>query len=113
MAHYIVRRADETEPVPCPCGWSRRLVTRHDTRVASLHLTHITDSEKHYHKRCTEYYYVVEGGGRIELDGDVVELRPGTAIVIPPGVAHRGRGDFKALIVAVPALEEDDELTCS
>ena len=30
------------------------------------------------------------------LDADVVDQRPGTAIVIPPRVAHRGGGDFKA-----------------
>jgi len=48
----------------------------------------------------------------MELDGDTVQLRPGTAIVIPPGVAHRGRGDFKALIVGVPAWEHTDQFFC-
>jgi len=109
---YIVRHIEDVEPVPCPCGWSTRLITRRDTPVANLHVTHIRDSRKHYHKDCTEYYYILEGSGTMELDGDTVQLRPGTAIVIPPGVAHRGRGDFKALIVGVPAWEHTDQFFC-
>jgi len=110
---YIVRHIEDVEPVPCPCGTSTRIITRDDTEVANLHVTHIVDSEKHYHKGCTEYYYILEGAGQMELDGDVVELRPGTAIVIPPGVAHRGWGDFKTLIVGIPAWEHTDEFFCT
>ena len=106
---YIVRHIEDVEPVPCPCGSSTRIITRKDTPVANLHVTVIRDSQKHYHKGCTEYYYILEGGGKMELDDDVVDLRPGTAIVIPPGVAHRGFGDFRALIVGVPAWEHTDE----
>ena len=107
-----VRHIEDVEPVPCPCGSSTRIITRQDTPVANLHVTHIQDSEKHYHKGCTEYYYILEGTGKVELDSDVVDLRPGTTIVIPPGVAHRGWGDFKALIVGVPAWEQTDEFFC-
>ena len=105
----IVRHIEDVKPVPCPCGSSTRIITRADTDVANLHVTHIRDSKKHYHKGCTEYYYILEGAGRMELDEDEVELRPGTAILIPPGVAHRGWGDFKALILGVPAWEHTDE----
>jgi len=109
---YIVRHIEDVEPVPCPCGSSTRIITRADTEVANLHVTHIRDSEKHYHKGCTEYYYILEGSGTMELGEDEVQLRPGTAIVIPPGLAHRGYGDFKALIVGVPAWEHTDEFFC-
>ena len=109
---YIVRHIEDVEPVPCPCGSSTRIITRADTEVANLHVTHIQDSEKHYHKGCTEYYYILEGSGTMELGEDEVQLRPGTAIVIPPGLAHRGYGDFKALIVGVPAWEHTDEFFC-
>jgi len=108
----IVRHIEDVEPVPCPCGSSTRLITRADTDVANLHVTHIRDSEKHYHKHCTEYYFILEGAGTMELDDEAVELRPGTAVMIPPGVAHRGSGDFRALIVGVPAWEHTDEFFC-
>jgi hypothetical protein len=40
---------------------------------------------------------------------DVVDLKPGVAIMIKPGIAHRGYGNFRALIIGIPALREDDE----
>jgi len=106
---YIVRHIRDVEPVPCPCGSSIRPITAKDTKVANLHVTHITDSRKHYHKNCTEYYYILEGSGKMELDDETVELEPGTVIYIPAGVAHRGYGDFRAVIVGVPAIEHTDE----
>jgi len=109
MAEYIVRNIKDVEPVPCPCGSSTRIITRKDTDVANLHVTHIQDSKKHYHKNCTEYYYILEGGGKMELGDDVVDLEPGVTILIPPGVPHRGYGDFRALIVGVPAWDMTDE----
>ncbi|MBS3763457.1 MAG: cupin domain-containing protein [Planctomycetes bacterium] len=109
---YIVRHVDDCQTVPCPCGSSTRIITREDTEVANIHVTRIQDSEKHYHKNCTEYYYILEGSGKMELDNDVIQLTPGTLVYIPAGVKHRGWGDFRTLIVGVPALEPDDEFFC-
>jgi mannose-6-phosphate isomerase-like protein (cupin superfamily) len=109
---YLVRHLDEVVPVPCPCGSSTRIIQRDDTPVANLHVTHIQDSAKHYHKGCTEYYYILEGRGHMELGDDVVELKPGTTIIIEPGTPHRGYGDFKALIVGIPAWDHTDEFFC-
>jgi mannose-6-phosphate isomerase-like protein (cupin superfamily) len=109
---YIVRHIEEIEPVPCPCGSSTRVITREDTGVANLHVTHIQDSRRHYHKECTEYYYILEGQGVMELGEDRLEIGPGTTIVIPPGLPHRGTGDFRALIFGVPAMKHDDEFFC-
>ncbi|MBW1697669.1 MAG: cupin domain-containing protein [Deltaproteobacteria bacterium] len=109
---YLVRRQSEVQPVPCPCGSSVRIIQRQDTPVANLHVTHIQDSRKHYHKHCTEYYYILEGSGYMEVGNDEVELQPGTTIVIDKGTPHRGYGDFKALIVGIPAMVHDDEFFC-
>jgi len=106
---YIYRRKSDVETVPCSCGSSTRFITRRDTEVANLHVTHITDSRMHYHKRCDEYYYILEGAGTMALGNDTVELEPGVAIFIPKGLPHRGWGDFTAVIFGVPALAHDDE----
>ncbi|HID94633.1 MAG TPA: cupin domain-containing protein [Candidatus Latescibacteria bacterium] len=106
---YFVRRLSEIKGVPCPCGTSYRPITREDTPVLNLHVTEITDSQRHYHKGCTEIYYILEGSGVLEVGDDRVDLTPGTVILIEPGTAHRGYGDFKALIVGVPAMKADDE----
>jgi len=106
---YIVSHKDEAKTVPCPCGSSTRIFTTQNNDVASLHVTHIMDSQKHYHKKCAEFYYILEGGGILELGDDEVELTPGTAIMIEQGTPHRGRGDFQALIVCIPPFDPDDE----
>jgi mannose-6-phosphate isomerase-like protein (cupin superfamily) len=106
---YLYRKQSEVAPVPCPCGSSTRILTVADTPVANLHVTHITDSVKHYHKACTEYYYILEGAGKMELGEDVVDLEPGVTILIEPGTPHRAYGDVTCLIVGVPAWHHDDE----
>ena len=106
---YRVKRLDEAPTVPCPCGSSTRPLTRLDTPVCNLHVTQITDSVRHYHKRCTEVYFILDGRGRMELGGDVVEVEPGTVVVIEPGTVHRLWGDVRTIVFGVPALEENDE----
>jgi mannose-6-phosphate isomerase-like protein (cupin superfamily) len=108
----VVRYIEDVPAVPCPCGESTRIITRADTPVANLHVTHIVDARPHYHKHCTEIYHVIEGAGRMELDGRAVELRPGATVVIPPGVVHSSRGGFRTVIVGVPAWEHTDEFFC-
>jgi mannose-6-phosphate isomerase-like protein (cupin superfamily) len=48
----------------------------------------------------------------MELGDDVVEINPGTTIVIEKGTPHRGYGNFKALIVGIPAWDHADEFFC-
>ena len=46
----------------------------------------------------------------MELEDEQFELRPGLVMYIPPGVAHRGWGDFRTVIVGIPALDPEDEV---
>src|SRR5438552_15191740 len=90
LAHRaIVRRLADAPTVPCPCGESTRPLTAADTPVCNLHVTFIKDSVRHYHRDCTEVYLVLEGTGVLELDGDTVEVGPGTVVYIPPLTRHR------------------------
>ena len=106
---YLVRRLQDAPTVPCPCGESTRPLTAADTPVCNLHVTHITDSEKHYHKQCTEVYYILEGRGRMELGNDVIDVEPGMVIYIEPYTAHRLWGDVRTIVFGVPAIEHTDE----
>ncbi len=107
---HIVRHIDDVPGVPCPCGTSVRPLTRADTEVANLYVTHIQDSAKHYHEHSAEIYFIIEGSGTMELDDERFELRPGLMLYIPAGVPHRGWGDFRTVIVGVPALDPEDEV---
>ena len=99
---YLLRHLRDARTVPCHCGASHRIFTRKRTPPVSLHVTEITDSKRHSHADLTEYYYILEGTGKMELGPDVVDLEPNLAILIRPGTAHRAYGDIKALIIMVP-----------
>lgn len=108
---YLVRRLDESPTVPCPCGQSTRALTRADGTACNFHVTFITDSVRHYHKECTEVYYILEGRGEMELNGDRVAIEPGMVIYIEPNVRHRlaSKDGIRTVIFGVPALRPEDE----
>ena len=43
----------------------------------------------HLHEHTEELYYVIEGMCRVRFGDDVLELRKGQAVKIPPGTPHR------------------------
>ena len=43
---------------------------------------------RHYHKVAEEFYFILEGAGEIELDGERRFVGPGDAILIPSGIWH-------------------------
>jgi mannose-6-phosphate isomerase-like protein (cupin superfamily) len=106
---YLVRRLQDAPTVPCTCGDSTRPLTFQDEKACSLHVTHITDSAKHYHKEATEVYYILEGRGQMELNDDVIDLTPGTIVYIEPGTPHRAYGDIRTIVFGVPADRSEDE----
>ncbi len=105
----IARDLDAVTPIPCPCGFSRRIITVADDAVVGFHVTDIGDAAAHFHRRTTEIYYVLEGEGRLLAGGSAFDVAPGTAAYIPPGCVHRGEGHFKAAIAVLPPFDPDDE----
>jgi mannose-6-phosphate isomerase-like protein (cupin superfamily) len=53
-------------------------------------------TERHYHAQTEEIYFLLEGTGEMELDGERRRVEPGDAVLIPPGTWHQ--------ITAVDAL---------
>ena len=99
--------------IACPCGTARRAFAEAAEGRASLHLVEVKqDSERHYHRRLTEIYYVLSGEGQMEIDGELRALTPGDAVFIPPGVAHRaipGAAPMTILNFVMPAFDAEDE----
>jgi mannose-6-phosphate isomerase-like protein (cupin superfamily) len=107
---YCLVQMDELVPLACPCGQARRAFTEDPDRTASLHVVDVVkDSQVHYHKRTTEIYYVLEGTGTVELDGEQVSVRPGSCILIKPGCRHRAIGPLRIVNVPIPAFDPEDE----
>src|SRR4051794_19149981 len=103
---YLVRRLAEAPSVPCPCGVSTRPLTRADHAACNLHVTFITDSARHYHRACTEVYYILEGSGKMELNREVIDVEPDMVILIEPFKRHRLWSDqgVRTIVFGVPAL---------
>jgi mannose-6-phosphate isomerase-like protein (cupin superfamily) len=107
---YQIARLYELPAVQCPCGHARRAFVDDPDGVASLHVVEISDDARaHYHRRMTEIYYILDGTGEIELDGERHPVQPGDAILIKPGCRHRAIGRLKVLNVPVPAFDPADE----
>src|SRR5262249_34485014 len=112
---YLVRRLQDAPTVPCPCGQSTRPLTAADTPVCNLHVTHTRDSVKHYHRECTEVYYILQGRGKMELGDHVVDVGPGTVVYIEPCTPHRlwSEEGVQTVVFGVPALRAEDEFFVS
>jgi quercetin dioxygenase-like cupin family protein len=107
---FAIAHLSELPPVDCPCGQARRAFVEEADGVASLHMVEISaDARAHYHRRMTEMYYILEGTGEVELDGQRHPVRPGDAILIKPGCRHRAIGKLRVLNVPVPAFDVEDE----
>ena len=106
----MIARFDQIEAVKCPCGFSRRAFVSPENPTATMHVVDIEeDARVHYHKNLTEIYFVLEGGGHMELDGQTVPIEPFTAVFIKPGCRHRAMGKMRIVNVSIPAFDPKDE----
>ena len=46
-------------------------------------------TERHYHKLSEEFYFILEGDGVIEINGETKNAQAGDAILIPPHAWHQ------------------------
>ncbi len=104
-----VRHEGEAPRERSTCGWRDRLISREDTGVAAwAHAVDIDGAREHYHKRSAELYYVLEGEGRVVLDGVEHVVRKGSLVHIPPGVVHGAKGRMRVLVVGIPDIAAAD-----
>jgi mannose-6-phosphate isomerase-like protein (cupin superfamily) len=57
----------------------------------------------------TEIYVVLEGEGALELDDELIPMKPFTTVMIKPGCRHRAIGTLKMLNIAIPKFDATDE----
>jgi mannose-6-phosphate isomerase-like protein (cupin superfamily) len=67
-------------------------------------------TQRHYHKLSEEFYFILEGTGRMEIDGETREVGAGDAILIPPGAWHTitARERLRFLCCCAPAYSHED-----
>ena len=106
----IVRHEGDAPRERSTCGWRHLLISAQDRGGAAawVHVVDIDGSRPHYHRRATELYYVLEGGGTITLDGVTHALAAGSVVQIPPGVVHSAQGRMRVLVAGIPDISEED-----
>ena len=72
----------------------RSILDRTNAPVANQSLAEATvpaggATQRHYHRISEEFYFILEGTGRMEIDGEERIVGPGDAILIPPGAWHQ------------------------
>ena len=67
-------------------------------------------TERHYHKVSEEFYFLLEGEGTMEVDGENREVRPGDAVLIPAGTWHQitATKDLRFLCCCAPPYSHED-----
>ena len=69
---------------------------------------------EHYHAKAEEIYYITAGTGRVRIENETRDVRPGDAIAIPPGQRHKiwntGNETLKLLCCCAPAYEHHDTI---
>jgi mannose-6-phosphate isomerase-like protein (cupin superfamily) len=67
-------------------------------------------TERHYHKLSEEFYFILEGQGTMEIDGEQLPVGPGDAILIPAGAWHQitAAQTLRFLCCCAPPYSHDD-----
>jgi mannose-6-phosphate isomerase-like protein (cupin superfamily) len=67
-------------------------------------------TRRHYHRRSEEIYFLLEGKGEMELEGDRKLLTAGDAVLIPAGAWHeiRAVGRLRFLCCCAPPYADED-----
>ncbi|MFO7774418.1 MAG: cupin domain-containing protein [Candidatus Hydrogenedentota bacterium] len=105
-----VRNVNDVSPITCPCGDARRIFSQDDQGPVGIHRVTIShEAQRHYHKKTTEYYIILEGEGEVELNDERVPVKPGDVVYIPPFTRHVARGNFEIINVVHPPFDPSDE----
>jgi mannose-6-phosphate isomerase-like protein (cupin superfamily) len=98
-------------------------VTKDGSMIRELHHTELQSlaeaalepgqsTERHHHRATEEIYFVTKGSGEMEVDGERRHVRPGDAVLIPPGAWHTlendGTSELTILCMCAPPYSHDD-----
>jgi mannose-6-phosphate isomerase-like protein (cupin superfamily) len=69
-----------------------------------------SSTERHYHILSEEFYFLLEGEGTMEIDGEARSVLAGDAILIPPGAWHQITASrrLRFLCCCAPAYSHED-----
>lgn len=91
-------------------GQSKSPVIKMDTSELA-YFTNKAVQDRHYHKKATEIYTILDGSFTIDIDGSEFELVQGDTIVVPPNAIHKidNSTQFVAQVVTVNCYGASDK----
>jgi len=115
-----IKNLDEVPPFITKDGSEIRELLAHRNSVirnqslAEARLPVGASTQEHFHTRAEEIYFITHGTGRMRIEGELRDVKPGDAIAIPPGQKHKlwntGSETLRLLCCCAPAYEHDDTI---
>lgn len=99
---YLRRDPANVTPWAETCGAIRCLIEESDGAAGEVHHVEIQNAKLHCHKNTDEFYYIIDGQGKMILDDEEIELHRGVVVYVPRGVKHKAIGNLTVLTVCVP-----------
>lgn len=116
----IIRQIDHQEPFTTADGSTiRSILDRTNAPVENQSLAEASippggSTERHYHRLSEEFYFILEGMGKMEIDGDERMVGPGDGVLIPAGAWHQitaetdGDNSLRFLCCCAPPYSHED-----
>lgn len=118
MVAMFIRDLSQAEPFTTKDGSSiRSLLDLSCAPVSNQSLAEATlpaqgATTRHRHPSTEEFYYLTQGQGVLEIDGELRDVGVGDACLIPPGAIHQiynpGPGELKILCCCAPPYRHED-----
>ena len=115
-----IKNLDEVPPFITKDGSEIRELLAHRNSVirnqslAEARLPVGASTQEHFHTRAEEIYFITHGTGRMRIEGELRDVKPGDAIAIQPGQKHKlwntGSETLRLLCCCAPAYEHDDTI---
>lgn len=90
-------------------GWT--LLKRQDLSVIHERMPPKTQEIRHYHTQSRQFFFVLSGTLRMELEGEVHSLSAHEGLEIPPQAKHQARNesdsDVEFLVISHPTTRGD------
>ncbi|MGB1130989.1 MAG: cupin domain-containing protein [Haloferula sp.] len=111
-----IRALSEQEPFTTKDGSTiRSILDSANAPVEKQSLAEATipvgrETERHWHKESEEFYFILEGSGMMEIDGETRQVGVGDAILIPAGAWHqiKAKEALRFLCCCAPPYRHDD-----
>jgi mannose-6-phosphate isomerase-like protein (cupin superfamily) len=70
-----------------------------------------TAEQLHYHKKATQFFFILKGRAKFTIDGAAIELREQQGIEIGPGqqhfIANHNNTDLEFILYSYPSTKND------